>query len=57
MEIFDRLKAKGILEARVGFRGKNGDINLTELLSRMPRISMRGGSGSRAKPGTWPMTL
>lgn len=46
---------------------------LTELLSRlspqglagMPRISMRGdapfgvsrGSGSRAKSGTWPMTL
>ncbi|GIW31516.1 MAG: hypothetical protein KatS3mg071_1690 [Meiothermus sp.] len=31
MEIFDRLKAKGILEARVGFRGKNGDINLTHV--------------------------
>ena len=26
-------------------------ITVTELLSRMPRISMRGGSGSRAKPG------
>ncbi len=32
-------------------------VTITEPLSQMPRISMRGGSGSRAKPGTWPTTL
>lgn len=31
MEIFDRLKAKGILEARVGFEGEDRDCNLTHV--------------------------